>query len=219
LAAEHDGPVVTVGLNSPAELTAIPLESHRSEQTFLLSFGREVIPVRSTLLGAHNIGHCLTAAAVGTLYGVRPEAIVRGIESVKELPGRLERVECGQPFGVFLDEARTPQALEMCLETLRSTTTGRLRCLYASPAADVRMRIEYETVVRRWCDDAVIAPLGGGLDRAEAIRRVLGELQSGDCLLIVGDETAETDEHGDDRLLVRRTLFQLAHDAERRTVA
>jgi UDP-N-acetylmuramoyl-L-alanyl-D-glutamate--2,6-diaminopimelate ligase len=225
LAAAHDGPVVTVGLNSPAELTAVLLESHCSEQTFLLSFGREVIPVRSTLLGAHNVGHCLLAAAVGTLYGVRPDAIVRGLESVKELPGRLERIECGQPFGVFLDEARTPQALEMCLETLRLTTTGRLRCIYSPIAADVRTRVEYESVVRRWCDEAIVAEPGrNGGDRAETIRRALGDAESGDCLLIVVGETAEhatseTDDDGDDRQLVRQTLYQLAHETERRTVA
>jgi UDP-N-acetylmuramoyl-L-alanyl-D-glutamate--2,6-diaminopimelate ligase len=225
LAAAHDGPVVTVGLNSPAELTAVPLERHPSEQTFLLSFGREVIPVRTTLLGAHNLGHCLLAAAVGTLYGVRPDAIVRGLESVKELPGRLERIECGQPFGVFLDGARSPQALEACLETLRSTTAGRLRCIYTALATDARTRIEFEAVVRRWCDDAlVVAYAGQGIERAETIRRALREAESGDCLLVVAGEVeahaaSEAEDDWDDRRLIRQTLYQLAHETERRTVA
>lgn len=224
LAATHDGPVVTVGLNAPAELTATLLERHRSEQTFLISFGQEVIPVRTTLLGPHNVGHCLTAAAIGTLYGIRPDVIVRGLESVKELPGRLERIECGQPFGVFLDDARSPTALETCLETLRSTTDGRLRCIYSTTLADASLEADFQRVIRRWCDDAVIAQSGSGRERTEAIRRALREAETDDCLLIVGGERATpvaTGEHDDwdDRGLVRQTLYQLLNDATERTVA
>lgn len=234
LAAAHDGPVVTVGLNAPAELTATLVERHRSEQTFLLSFGREVVPVRTTLLGLHNIGHCLLAAAVGTLYGLRPETIVRGLESVKELPGRLERIECGQPFGVFLDEARTPAALEMCLETLRSTTDGRLRCVYTAVATDAALQAEYDRVIRRWCDAAIAADpppttkesaRRAVRDRAEAIRCALRDAEPDDCLLIVGGGrhtypiADREQDYWDDRQLVSQTLYQLRSDPPKQTVA
>lgn len=234
LAAAHDGPVVTVGQNAPAELTATLVERHRSEQTFLLSFGSEIVPVRTTLLGPHNVGHCLLAAAVGTLYGLRPDVIVRGIESVKELPGRLERIECGQPFGVFLDEARTPAALETCLETLRATTDGRLRCVYTVGLADAASQDEYERVVRRWCDVAIAADPPPATkesarravrDRAEAIRCALRDAEPDDCLLIVGGgertyRVADREQdYWDDRQLVSQTLYQLRSDPPKQTVA
>lgn len=235
VAAAHDGPVVTVGLTAPAEVTATILERCRWEQTFLIAFGREAVPVRTRLVGPHNLNHCLLAAAVGTAYGIAPDVIVRGLESVNELPGRLERIECGQPFGVFLDDARSPAALEVCLETLRGTTERKLRCVYETVEANVTgLQDELDRIVRRWCDDAIVVDRATKrsdfrrqalAERADAIGRALREAESGDTLLIVGGAAAaaEAGDRGaadwDDRQFVRRWLYQKYQDdaALRRT--
>ena len=110
-AARYDGPLVTVGVESPAEITATLLSQYPSEQTFLLDTGSESVPVRTTLIGLHNVYNCLVAAGVGLVYGIDIATIVRGIESVPFVPGRMERLECGQPFSVFVDYAHTPDGL------------------------------------------------------------------------------------------------------------
>ena len=43
------------------------------------------------------------AIYVGLALGLELETIVRGLEAVERIPGRMERLECGQPFGVFVD--------------------------------------------------------------------------------------------------------------------
>ena len=106
-----DGPVLTVGIQTAAEITAMPVEQCLSEQTFLLTAGSETVPVRTQMIGTHHIYNCLAAAAVGLAYGIELTTVVRGLESVGHVPGRLERIECGQPFGVFVDFAHTPDAL------------------------------------------------------------------------------------------------------------
>ena len=106
-----DGPVLTVAIDAAAEITATPVEQCLSEQTFLLTAGSETVPVRTQMIGTHHIYNCLTAAAVGLAYGIELTTVVRGLESVGHVPGRLERIECGQPFGVFVDFAHTPDAL------------------------------------------------------------------------------------------------------------
>ncbi len=60
------------------------------------------------MIGTHHVYNCLTAAAVGLAYGIDLTTVVRGLEAVDYVPGRLERIECGQPFGVFVDFAHTP---------------------------------------------------------------------------------------------------------------
>ena len=72
------------------------------------------------------------AAAVGLLYGVKLTDIVRGLEQLERIPGRMERVECGQPFGVFVDYAHTPDALASVLRSLRAVTPGRLICVFGA---------------------------------------------------------------------------------------
>ena len=126
---ELDGPALTIGIQSPAEITAVQIEESISEQTFLLIAGTDSIPVRTEMIGVHHIYNCLTAAAVGLAYGIEVTTVVRGLESVGHVPGRLERIECGQPFGVFVDHARNPAALAGGLKCLRKVTEGRMVCV------------------------------------------------------------------------------------------
>ncbi len=127
---EIDGPVLTVGIHSPAEVMAMPLEQVQSEQTFLLSAGSENVPVRTAMIGTHHVYNCLVATAVGLSYGIDLATIARGLEAAGHVPGRMERIECGQPFGVFVDYAHTPDALQQALATLRRSTSGRLICVF-----------------------------------------------------------------------------------------
>ena len=122
------GPALTIGIRQPAEITASPLEQFPSEQTFLLTAGSDTVPVRTRMIGRHHIYNCLTATAVGLTYGLDLATVVRGLEAVDYVPGRLQRIECGQPFSVFVDFAHTPDALASSLQALRKVTSGRLIC-------------------------------------------------------------------------------------------
>lgn len=211
LASVVEGAGVTVGVEAPAEITAVPLESWPSEQTFLLSVDRESIPVRTPLIGRHNIENCLLAAAVGLSYGMSLDEIVRGLEAVQKIPGRLERIECGQPFSVFVDYAHTPDALERVLATLRPVTRGRLICVFgAGGNRDRAKRPLMGAAVDALADLAVVTtdnPRGEDperivgeivsgfrherhprviMDRAEAVCHALDEAREGDCVLVAG---------------------------------
>ena len=130
--AQINGPVLTIGMDSPAEVTGTLIERFISEQTFLLTAGSETVPVRTRMIGKHHVYNCLVAAAVGLAYGIDLATVVRGLEAVDHVPGRLQRLECGQPFGVFVDYAHTPDALAGSLRALRDVTEGRLICLFGA---------------------------------------------------------------------------------------
>ncbi len=132
LLSEITNPVITIGMRNPAELEAEVIERHRSEQTFLLTAGQETIPVRTPIIGNQHVYNCLAAAAVGLVLGIDLDTIVRGIESLQCVPGRMERIECGQPFGIFVDAASSADAMAAALRALRSVTPGRLICVYGS---------------------------------------------------------------------------------------
>ena len=90
------------------------------------------MPVRTRVIGDAHVYNCLMAAAVGLIYGVKLTDIVRGLERLEKIPGRMERIDCGQPFGVFVDYAHTPHALEVALRSLRAVTSGRLICVFGA---------------------------------------------------------------------------------------
>lgn len=220
-----DGPVLSVGIDCCAELTATPLECCPSEQTFLLSSGDETVPVRSPLIGRHNIANCLMAAAVGSIYGIDLATVVRGIESLKRVPGRLERIECGQSFGVFVDHAHTPAALRGTLSALRAATSGRLICVFGARGdGDRGKRPWMGRTVESLADLAVITsdnprdedpmaivrqirqgfrqPESARVvtNRVEAIAWALAQAQPGDCVLIAGKGHEDYQMIGTDRL-------------------
>src|SRR5205823_14169009 len=58
------------------------------------------------------------------------EAVARGLESVRGVPGRFESVDEGQPFEVVVDYSHKPDALESVLRTARELATGRVLCVF-----------------------------------------------------------------------------------------
>jgi UDP-N-acetylmuramoyl-L-alanyl-D-glutamate--2,6-diaminopimelate ligase len=216
-----NGPALTVGIDSPAEITGTPIEQFPSEQTFLITAGSDTMPVQTQMIGRHHIYHCLTAAAVGLAYGIELPRIVRTLEAARHVPGRLERIECGQPFSVFVDFAHTPDALAGCLQTLKTVTQGRLICVFgAVSGGDESQRPLMGRAVEQDADAAIITSgnprdkeqkaimqdLLSGFenpdhaqiipDRSAAIHRALSLAQRGDCVLIAGKgyETLEIED-------------------------
>jgi UDP-N-acetylmuramoyl-L-alanyl-D-glutamate--2,6-diaminopimelate ligase len=158
------------------------------------------------------------ATAVGLAYGIDLETIVRGLEAVNHVAGRLERIECGQPFGVFVDYAHTPHALATVLDTLRPVTAGKLICVFgAGGDRDAQKRPLMASAVESRADVTIVTTdnprhedpseiarhIYSGFDepqnvesiadRREAIERALAMAGTDDCVLIAGKghETAQ----------------------------
>jgi len=206
-----EGPLITVGMREPAQLQAQLLERFSSEQTFLLVAGNESVPVRTHSVGDQYIYSCLSVAAVGLVMGLDLTTIVRGLESSEPVPGRMERIECGQEFNLFVDQAQSPAAMAASLHALKQVTRGRLICVYGAAcwqSDDERAAIG--RVAERYADLGVITSNNPGHepplqiahdildgfdkpgrahiipDRSKAIHWALGEAQAGDTVLIAG---------------------------------
>src|SRR5204863_8289411 len=82
------------------------------------------------LRGRFNAENALAALAGARLLGIDADAIVRGLESVRGVPGRFESVDEGQDFDVIVDYAHKPGALEHVLRTARELTGGRVICVF-----------------------------------------------------------------------------------------
>ena len=78
---------------------------------FDLRHYQEKLAIFSPLIGRVNVYNILAAAASGFARGCSSEAISRGVAALTHVPGRFERVDCGQPFTVVVDYAHTDDAL------------------------------------------------------------------------------------------------------------
>ena len=162
------------------------------------------------LRGSFNVENALGALAAGRLLGIEDDAIARGLESVRGVPGRFESVDEGQAFTVIVDYAHKPGALENVLRAARELAAGgRVICVVgaggdrdrgkrpvmgrlASELADVAIVTSDNPRSEdpRAIIDEIVAGATGEVDvvpdRAEAIARAIELAREGDVVLIAG---------------------------------
>ena len=91
---------------------------------FVLLAGTARWDVTLPLLGEFNIANALCASGVCHAAGIPVEVAVNALATAPGVPGRMQRIDVGQPFGVVVDYAHTPASLEKALTMLRSLMTG-----------------------------------------------------------------------------------------------
>lgn len=142
----------------------------RTDQSGMQTFtargpGGVRLPGALRLPGRYNVANALLAIAILACAGVTPELAVRGIAAV-DVPGRMERVDLGQPFLAVVDYAHKPAALQAAIEALRQQASGRV---------------------------AVVVGAGG--DRDKGKREMMGEVAArGADLLVVTDDNPRSEE-------------------------
>jgi UDP-N-acetylmuramoyl-L-alanyl-D-glutamate--2,6-diaminopimelate ligase len=208
--------------------------------TFSAADASELAGVDLKLRGRFNVENALGALHAARVLGIDDDAIRRGLESVRGVPGRFESVDAGQPFHVIVDYAHKPGALENVLRASRELADGRrVICVIgaggdrdrgkrpvmgrlASELAD--LAIVTSDNPRSEDPEAIAAEVAAGagkpveivLDRAEAIVRAVELAGPGDVVLIAGRGAEQGQELAD------RTIpfddREAAKDALRRTL-
>jgi len=118
--------VLTYGLDKEADVTARDIRMSLDNSSFTVATPGGGFKVSTRLIGRHNVSNILAAAAAAGSLGISEEAIKAGIEAVDFVPGRLEPVDCGQPFKVFVDFAHTEDALNNVLGLLKGSSQGEI---------------------------------------------------------------------------------------------
>lgn len=119
--------VITTGFAGRADVRPTGAINHGiGGLSFEIATPRGAVHVESPLVGRHNVFNILTAAGIGTAMGFSPEVLGRGIRNMKAVPGRMEKVDAGQPFGVIVDYAHTEDAITRLLEAIREVAAERI---------------------------------------------------------------------------------------------
>jgi len=106
---------VSYAVDRPACYRAWDLDLGPTGTRFTLFSAKGSWQIQSPLLGRFNVYNLLAALAACAEAGFDLDRLVPMVPKVTGAPGRLERVDCGQPFGVMVDYAHTPDALEKLL--------------------------------------------------------------------------------------------------------
>jgi UDP-N-acetylmuramoyl-L-alanyl-D-glutamate--2,6-diaminopimelate ligase len=169
-----------------ADVRAVEVKQDVSGSVFRLISPAGEVNVRLPLVGGFNVANALCAVGVTLAAGVPIDQIGRSLERASPVPGRMARVDFGQPFSVIVDYAHTPDSLKKVLELLRTLNPGG-RLLAVSGSAGDRDRTKrplqgevsarladvsvFTTEDPRFEDpDEIIEQIAVGAERAGAVR-------------------------------------------------
>jgi UDP-N-acetylmuramoyl-L-alanyl-D-glutamate--2,6-diaminopimelate ligase len=125
-------PVVTYAIEQAADVRAVDLDLSGAASRFRVVTPASEAQIETSLIGRFNVYNCLAAIAAGYTQGLSLESMRDTLAQISGIPGRMERIDCGQPFTVIVDYAHTPDSLEQVLRLLRPLTTGRLIAVFGS---------------------------------------------------------------------------------------
>ncbi len=204
--AEEFPQALTVSIDAGgAQLQAQALRADAGGTSFTVGG----VDTRVPLPGRFNVRNALTALGLAVQLGIDLEAAAAALPLAPVAPGRMEAIDEGQPFAVFVDYAHTPDALERVLGSARGLTQGRVLCVFGCGGdRDRGKRPEMGRAVDRGADvvivtsdnprsedpatiiDDVLAGIDGPsvaiADRRQAIAHALDAAQPGDVVVIAG---------------------------------
>ena len=155
------------------------------------------VAIFSALIGRVNVYNILAAGAACSARGCSDDAIARGVTALEHVPGRFQRVDCGQPFTVVVDYAHTDDALRNLTSLAR------------------------EFVARSGSAARVITLFGCGGDRDRAKRPLMGEAagRGSDFVVLTSDNPRSEDPRSivNDALVgLQKTGVKYAVEVDRR---
>ena len=206
-------PYLTYGISADSDVFARDIEISEDGVAFsILLRGLEDMSISMHLTGMFNVYNALAAASLAMIMGIDKSAIREGLESVKNVPGRVEILDTRTPYKVILDYAHSPDALENVLTTVRAFTRSRLIVLFGCGGdRDHGKRPIMGEIVGRLADfsiltsdnprtedpDAILRSIEEGMkrtkgryvvieNRREAIRHALEMGREGDVIILAG---------------------------------
>jgi len=205
------GRLVTFGEDPRAQVRAERVTLNFRNTTFQLVWPGGAMEIDSPLIGRYNVSNLLAAIATAWGLGRDPQVFLARLRAFKGVPGRMERIDEGQPFNVLVDYAHTDDALRNALGMLRAITPGRLLVVFGCGGNRDRTKRPLMTqAVQEFADFAfatadnprtealaqIFADMKAGVtapekitwidDRRRAISLALDMAKPGDCLLVAG---------------------------------
>jgi UDP-N-acetylmuramoyl-L-alanyl-D-glutamate--2,6-diaminopimelate ligase len=172
--------VLTYGTASGADVRATAVAEGARTLRVDVATPRWAGSLELRLAGRFNVGNALAAVALGEALELDPVRIRDGLRAVGGVPGRMERIDCGQPFGVIVDYAHSPASLQNVLDTLAPMAAaggGGLIAVFGSAGErDVRKRPMMGRIAGERCRLVVVTDED---PRGEESQKILAEIAAG----------------------------------------
>ena len=186
--------VITYAIDVAADLRAGHLEADATGTRFHLESPRWHGEVRIGLPGRFNVQNALAGLAVVEALGLDVHHAATALDASAGVPGRMARIDSGQPFGVIVDYAHTEDSLRKVLGVLRTLTRGRIIVVFGSAGErDATKRAPMGRVAATDADLVIVTEEDPRLEDQRAISKAIVEgarsagAQEGETLWLIDD--------------------------------
>ena len=169
--------VLTYALEQAADITARITRSTSEGTYYRLRIAGCELVLENSVVGRHNVYNAAAAAGLAWALGVGTEAIAAGLMSVRNIPGRLQRVPCACPADVFVDYAHTDDALRNVLAALKPLTRRRLIVVFGCGGDRDRSKRPRMAQAAAAYADAIVVTSDN--PRSEDPRQIIDEILTG----------------------------------------
>ncbi|MQY16822.1 UDP-N-acetylmuramoyl-L-alanyl-D-glutamate--2,6-diaminopimelate ligase [Streptomyces sp. RB5] len=143
----------------------------------VLGPGGVSVRAEAPLPGAFNVSNTLAAIVALVTAGVDAQTAASGVAAVPGVPGRLERVDAGQPYLAVVDYAHKPDAVDSLLRAIRRVTEGRVHAVLGCGGdRDPHKRRPMGASLARLADTAILT---SDNPRSEDPLAILAEMLAG----------------------------------------
>jgi UDP-N-acetylmuramoyl-L-alanyl-D-glutamate--2,6-diaminopimelate ligase len=181
--AENQITLVSYGLHPQADIRAEECILTSSGLSFKVIHHDSSVVIHAPLIGEYNVSNCLAAVATTMLgLGIDAESVKRGVQTLENIPGRMEKIDMGQDYLAIVDFAHTPNALKRSLqaarvEVLHAENGGRVIAVFGS--AGLRDRAKRRMMAEISAELADITVLTAEDPRTESLENILAEMAKG----------------------------------------
>ncbi|WP_028547582.1 UDP-N-acetylmuramoyl-L-alanyl-D-glutamate--2,6-diaminopimelate ligase [Paenibacillus sp. UNC451MF] len=149
--------VITYGISKDADVTATDIRLTSAGTECTVSFRGKSERVQLPLVGLFNVYNMLAAFSTLLIEGISLTSLAEGIKKMKPVKGRMEMVDAGQNFAVFIDYAHTPDGLEESLRTVREFARGKVIVVFGCGGdRDRAKRPVMGSIAGRYCDRIIL---------------------------------------------------------------
>ncbi|MCI6272821.1 MAG: UDP-N-acetylmuramoyl-L-alanyl-D-glutamate--2,6-diaminopimelate ligase [Erysipelotrichaceae bacterium] len=171
--------VCTYGINNKADYQATNIQILKDKTIFTLRCFDEEYKVETNLVAMFNIYNLLAAIAALHTQGVDIVELLPKLTKIKQIEGRMERIDVGQNFNVIVDFAHTPDGItKVCEYATKITPKGnRIISVFGSAGKrDVKKRKIFGEIADKYCDMIILTEDD---PRNESIHDIACEIASG----------------------------------------
>ena len=186
-ARERRARVLTFGTDPAADIRATRIAEDGAGLHAAIATPDGPAELDLRLAGRFNVHNALAVVALGSVLGLDPAAVRTGLAGLSGVPGRMERVDRGQPFGVIVDFAHSPASLTTVLDLLAPTAAAR--------------------------GGGLVVVFGSAGERDTAKRPLMGRVAAERARLVV---VTDEDPRGEDRLSILEDIARGAEAAGKR---